>query len=213
MRTKSIVNLVEAVEGKAYLENALSKKKGVLCLTAHLDNWELLVIYTHSQGWSSAAVAQSLYDSRLDELLNQHREKHGVKVIKRKGVTKDIIRALRDNMLLGILNDQDTNVDSVWAPFFGHLAKTPIGIFRLARKVNAAIVPVFITRQPSGKHKVFIEPALELDDSLDESEYLEKGATISNQIIEKYAKKYPEQWIWFHQRWKHQPPVKSNPAE
>lgn len=205
MKTGAIVKLVESVEGREHMEAALAKGKGVCCLTGHLDNWEILVIYTHNTGWISAAVAQALYDSRLDDLLNGHREKHGVKVIKRKSVTKDIIRSLRNNMLLGMLNDQDTSVDSLWAPFFGKPAKTPVGIFRLARKVGAAVVPVFITRQPSGKHKIFIEPELKLDHLEDESAYLQAGVEQCNQVVEKYVRMYPEQWVWFHQRWKNQP--------
>lgn len=206
MPTNKIVALVEDVEGREHMEAALARGKGVCCLTGHLDNWELLVIYTHAQGWPSAAIAQSLYDPRLDAMLNAHREKHGIKVIKRKGVTKDIIRTLRSNMLLGVLNDQDTDVDSVWAPFFGRQAKTPIGIFRLARKVDAAVCPIFITRQASGRHKIFIEPALALSQQLSEEDYLQQGAEQGNRAIEKYIRRYPEQWVWFHQRWKHQPP-------
>lgn len=206
MPTRKIMGLVEAVEGKENMEAALARKKGVCCLTAHMDNWEILVIYTHNAGWPSAAVAQALYDPRLDILLNAHREKHGITVIKRKSVTKDIIRCLRNNMLLGMLNDQDTSVDSVWAPFFGKAAKTPVGIFRLARKVDAAVVPVFIIRQPSGKHKIIIKPALDLDAGGDEQSYLDKGARLCNREIESIIRRYPEQWVWFHQRWKNRPP-------
>ncbi len=203
--TRSIVKLVEDVEGREHMEAALARKKGVCCLTAHMDSWEILVIYTQAQGWPSAAVAQALYDQRLDILLNRFRERHGVKVIKRKGVTKDIIRTLRSNHLLGMLNDQDTDVDSLWAPFFKRQAKTPVGIFRLARKCDAAVVPIFIARQPSGKHKIFIEPALALDAAWPEDRYLEEGVKLCNQVVEKYVKLFPEQWVWFHNRWKHQP--------
>ncbi len=204
--TKSIVNLVETVEGREHMEAALARNKGVCCLTAHMDNWEILVIYTNAQGWPSAAVAQALYDERLDVLLNRFRESHGVKVIKRKGITKDIIRTLRSNHLLGMLNDQDTSVDSLWAPFFNRPAKTPVGIFRLARKGDAAVVPIFIVRQPSGRHKIIIEPALRLDAAWTESRYLEEGVKLCNQVVEKYVKLFPDQWVWFHDRWKHQPP-------
>jgi len=203
---QQISRLVEKTEGIEHMESARAQGRGVLCLTAHLGNWEILPIYTQEQGWPSAAVAQALYDSRLDMLLNGFRESRGVPVIKRKQVTRDIIRCLRTNHLLGILNDQDTGVDSRFAPFFGRMAKTPIGIFRLARKLNAPVVPIFIARQRNGKNRVFIEPALAVPNTQDEEHDLLESARLCNQVIEKYIRRFPEQWVWFHQRWKSQPP-------
>ncbi|MCK5242566.1 lysophospholipid acyltransferase family protein [bacterium] len=204
--SEKIARLVTAVEGAQHLAAAHAQKKGVLCLTAHLGNWEILPIFVKQQGWSSAAVAQALYDERLDILLNNFRESHGVPVIKRQQVTRDIIRSLRENRLLGILNDQDTGVDSRFAPFFGKMAKTPIGIFRLARKLSCPVVPVFITRQKDGKNKVFIEPALEVPVTQDEEKDLVECARLCNAAIEKFVRQFPDQWVWFHQRWKSQPP-------
>lgn len=207
--TNSIVSMVEAVEGREYLEAALARGKGVVCLTGHIGNWELLPIFTNSQGWKSAVVAQKLYDVRLDELLNGFRAKHGVLVIQRGNVTSTIIRSLRSNMLLGMLNDQDTSVDSRWAPFFGTLAKTPVGIFRLVRRTGAVVVPVFTARQSSGKNRVYIYPALDLPVTGDEEQDLQAGASACNQALEKFIRRFPEQWVWFHARWKSRPPAEA----
>jgi Kdo2-lipid IVA lauroyltransferase/acyltransferase len=203
--SEKIARLVTSVEGAHNMVAAHAQKKGVLCLTAHMGNWEILPIFVQQQGWPSAAVAQALYDERLDDLLNHFRESHGVPVIKRKHVTKDIIRRLRENRLLGMLNDQDTGVDSRFAPFFGKMAKTPVGIFRLARKLGCPVIPVFITRSSDGKNKVFIEPALEVPVTQDEENDLVVCAQRCNAAVEKYVRQFPEQWVWFHQRWKSQP--------
>jgi Kdo2-lipid IVA lauroyltransferase/acyltransferase len=200
--TPQILKLVEKIHGRENMEAALAHKKGVLCLAAHFGNWEILPIFTHHQGWKTAVVAQTLYDSRLDALLNDYRQSHGVMVIKRQQVTKEIIRCLRSNMLLGILNDQDTRVDSRWAPFFGKMAKTPVGIIRLARKFLVPIVPVFIARQANGKNHLYIEPEISIDYSEDEERDLVLGAALCNQAIEKFIRRFPEQWVWFHERWK-----------
>lgn len=202
LETPQILALVEAVEGRENMERARAKGCGVVCLTAHLGNWEILPIFTNAQGWPSAVVAQQLYDARLDATLNAFRETHGVKVLKRQAITRDIIRCLRQNMLLGILNDQDTRVDSRWAPFFGRSAKTPVGILRLARKTKAAVVPIFIARQPSGRNRIYIDPELPFAVTGDEEADLRRGAELCNQAIEKYVRRFPEQWVWFHQRWK-----------
>jgi Kdo2-lipid IVA lauroyltransferase/acyltransferase len=197
-----IAKLVEAGEGRDYMTAALGKGRGVLCLTAHAGNWEILPIYTSLQGWPSAVVAQKLYDPRLDRLLNGFRERCGVKIIRRGNVTAAIVRCLRANMLLGILNDQDTDVDSRWAPFFGRPAKTPVGMLRLARRTGAAVVPIFIARQPSGRNRVYIQPELQLPSSADEEADLLAGAALCNQAIESFIRRFPEQWVWFHERWK-----------
>lgn len=202
-----IAALVEGAEGREHMEAARAKGRGVLCLTAHAGNWEILPIYTNLQGWPSAVVAQKLYDPRLDDLLNGYRERCGVQVIQRGHVTGAIIRCLRQNMLLGILNDQDTEVDSRWAPFFGRPAKTPVGMLRLARRTGAAVVPVFIARQASGRNRITIEPELDLPDTGDEEADLAAGAALCNQAIEKFIRRFPDQWVWFHGRWKSAPPA------
>ncbi|MCD4812251.1 lysophospholipid acyltransferase family protein [bacterium] len=203
--TARIIRLVEGVEGAEHMQSALAKGKGVLCLTGHLGNWEILPVYMYHMGWPAAVVAQVLYDQRLDTLLNEFRGKHNVQVIKRSKVTSEIIRSLRRNMLLGILNDQDTGVDSRFAPFYGKPAKTPVGIFRLARKIGTPVVPVFITRQANGRHKIYIEPALDFQVSDNEEKDLQACALAGNLAIEKYVRLFPEQWVWFHRRWKSRP--------
>jgi len=105
-----------------------------------------------------------------------------------------------------VLNDQDTDVDSRWAPFFGRPAKTPVGIFRLIRKTGSALVPIFIARQPSGKNRVYIEPEIPLPASEDLEADLQAGAARSNQVIERFVRRFPDQWVWFHQRWKSRQP-------
>ncbi len=203
---RRITALVEAMEGMEHMRAARELGRGVLCLTAHLGNWEIIPLCTLQQGWPTGAVAQTLYDPRLDMLINRFREQRGLVMIKRQQMTRDIIRALRANLLLGILNDQDTGVDSRWAPFFGRPAKTPVGVFRLARKLGTPVVPVFIARQPNKKYRIYIEPALRLPRTADEEQDLREGARLANVVIEKYVRRFPDQWVWFHQRWKSPPP-------
>jgi Kdo2-lipid IVA lauroyltransferase/acyltransferase len=202
-----IAGLVESVEGREHMEAAWRRQRGVLCLTGHFGNWEILPIWTQQQGWNTAVVAQTLYDARLDALLNDFRVHCGIRVIKRQGATREILRSLHANMLLGVLNDQDTDVDSQWADFFGRPAKTPVGIFRLARKLGSAVVPVVIFRQPNGRHRILIEPAFDLPHTNDEARDLATGARLGNAFLERCIRRFPEQWVWFHQRWKSPAPA------
>ena len=207
MSTAQIAKLVEEVIGWENIEKALAKGKGVLCFTAHLGNWEIIPIMTAYKKQSTAVIAQKLYDTRLDDFINNFRKKHKIKVIQRGKFIREIMRCLKKNMLLGILNDQATSVDSRWIPFFGNLAKTPIGTLRLARRTGAAVVPIFINRKASGKHRLVIEKAVEIPKTISEEEDLLKGANLCNQIIERYIREFPEQWVWFHERWKDSPTI------
>jgi len=206
LSAQRIAELVESAEGREHMEAALARQRGVVCLTAHAGNWEILPICTGQQGWPAMVVAQKLYDARLDGLLNGFRERNGVKVIRRGNVTTAIIRGLHANMLLGILNDQDTDVDSRWAPFFGRPAKTPVGMLRLVRRTGSAVVPVFIARQPSGRNRIYIQPEVSLPVTADEDADLIEGARRCNQVIEHFIRRFPDQWVWFHARWKSRPP-------
>ena len=197
---------VTHVEGREHVTAALARGRGVVCLTGHFGNWEILPVFTTVQGWPTSVVAQRLYDPRLDVLLNRARARHGIRVIQRGRVTAEIVRSLRENRLLGVLNDQDTGVDSRWAPFFGRPAKTPVGILRLARRTGSPVVPFFVVRLPSGGHAVHIEPALDLPRTSDEESDLHQGAERCNAVIEAYVRRHPDHWVWFHERWKTTPP-------
>ncbi len=211
--TPELVACVEAAEGREHMQAVLARGRGVLCLAAHVGNWELLPIFTQAQGWPTAVVAQKLYDPRLDVLLNRFRERRGLRVLQRGNITGAIIRCLRANMLLGILNDQDTSVDSRWAPFFGRPAKTPVGMLRLARRTGAAVLPVFIARQANRRHRVYIQPELDLPRTGNEEADLAEGARLCNRAIEDFIRRFPDQWVWFHERWKSRTPADQAAAE
>ena len=124
----------------------MAKGKGVLLVTAHLGNWELLAAALAAR-IPASAVAQKIYDPRFDSLVTDFRENHlGVSMIKRGMALRGILEALKKNQLVIVLCDQDSGKDGVFVPFLGWSAWTQSGTARIALKTGAALVPAFMVR-------------------------------------------------------------------
>ena len=186
------------------IDNALKMGNGVIIITAHFGNWELLAAALALSGYDMSYITRPIRSRQLDALLNEIRESAGGKPISR-GSLKGAIRCLRRNGLLGIMSDIDTKVDGVFVDFFGRPAFTPRGPASFALRTGAPLVPVFIVRQEDDTHIVVVEKALELEITDDTEEDILANTARFTRVIESFIRKYPEQWIWFHERWKTQP--------
>lgn len=193
------------VEGWENVEKALARGKGVLVVTAHLGNWELLGAFMSSRHETSG-VAQQLYDPRFDAILTRFRmDKLGAAIIKRGMALRGILEALKDNRLILALLDQDTGQDGVFVPFFGKLAWTQSGVARIAQKTGAALVPAFLVRGADGRFEVHAEKEIEVPHSGDKEKDVVEATRRITEVIEKYVRAYPDQWVWMHERWKTRP--------
>ncbi|MBI5788157.1 MAG: lysophospholipid acyltransferase family protein [Candidatus Schekmanbacteria bacterium] len=203
------IRRIASAEGVENLEAALARGKGVLCVTAHLDNWELLGAYIAlCSKHKLYVIARRVNNEGINRALLDVRSQVGVNTILReKGFAAQrlILSTLARNDILGILMDQDTKVDGVFVDFFGQPAYTPKGPVVLAMVTGAAIVPTFIVRQSDNTHKICYQPIFELQLSGNkEADILHNTALLTN-LIEEQIRKAPEQWIWMHQRWKRRP--------
>ena len=191
-------------KGKENIERGLSRGKGVLILSAHFGNWELLGATLSLAGFPINVIARKVYIEDVDRLLVYLREAKGMKVISRgeRESAKYILKALRRNEAIGILIDQNTkSVPGINVDFLGKPAYTPMGLAVIAMKSSAAVVPGFIYRKSNGTHQVELCPPVELVYTGNYSEDVKQNTYIFNQIIGSYIKRYPEQWVWFHKRW------------
>ena len=192
-------------DGRQNIEDALEAGKGVIILTAHFGNWELLAAGFCLSGYKLSYIVRPLHSRQLDALLNRIREGAGGKPIPRGASLKSALRCLRRNELLGILPDIDTKVDGVFVDFFSRPAFSPRGPVSLALRTGAALVPTHIVRQKDDTHVIVAEKALELKSTGDLEEDIRVNTARGVKILESYIRKYPEQWIWIHERWKTQP--------
>ncbi len=184
------------------VDKAFEKGKGVIILTAHFGNWELLALTMRVKGYPGAAIGKRLYFDKYDKYLNSLRKVHDLNIIYRDDSPKKILKILRDNQIIGILADQDVDsVEGVFVDFFGHPAYTPIGPVALAKASGATIVPAFMIRE-KGRHTLVMENPIELIDTGDKEADMIRNTQAWSRIVESYIRRYPEQWVWLHRRWK-----------
>lgn len=194
--------LVEA-RGMAYLQDAYEEGRGVIAVSGHLGNFELLGAYLALKGYPMTVVAAALYDPRLDALLWRNRRDSGLRVTPRDRATRAALQALRRGEVVGLLIDQDTRVHGVFVDFFGCPAYTPAGPAILASRTGAPVVPMAIQRQSDDTHLITIRPPLPAPDRSDES--VQAATRRYAAEIEAFIRQTPTQWVWMHDRWKTQP--------
>ena len=192
-------------EGIHHIENALSLGNGAIILTGHFGNWELLAASISTNISPLTPIVRELRSPRINELVTKYRKKAGYSTIDRNTGVRDALRCLRSNNLLGIVADVDTTVNGVFVDFFGRPAYTPYSPIAFALKTGAVILPSFIIRQPDGSHQAIIEPPMVLKQTDEKEQDIIENTQKFTKIIETYIRKYPEQWIWMHERWKTQP--------
>jgi len=185
---------------------------GLVILTAHLGNWELLGARIVAEGFNLTVIGKDQRDKMINRLLLYLRTSTGVKnVPKGKGVFTPIMEALRGNEIVGLLADQNAGPDGLFVDFFGTPASTFTGPAVFASKTGAPILPAFCIRQSDNSHEVvFFEPILTTRGA--NEELVEKYTQQYTKCIENIVEKYPEQWLWLHKRWKTRPEI-SIPAQ
>jgi len=206
-KDKSKLEKIASFEGIEYLQEALNKGKGVSVITPHLGNWELMAHFASIAGFPVNVIAKKLYDPRLDNLVLSLRNNYGIKTIFRDETStgKKILKALKRGEILGMLIDQDTKVEGVYVRFFNQLCYTPSGAANLALRTGAQVLFCTISRNTNRKHSIRFYPPLRTVRTLDKQNDIVTNTQIYSHLIEASIRKYPDQWVWMHQRWKTKP--------
>ncbi|MGB2705728.1 MAG: lysophospholipid acyltransferase family protein [Candidatus Omnitrophota bacterium] len=187
------------------IDRALSKGKGVIMLASHFGNWELISAYFTLKGYRGTVIARRIYFYKYDEFINRLRSYVGVGVVYRDDSPKKILKVLKKNEMLGVLADQDVDsVDGVFVDFFGRPAYTPKAPVALALASGAPLIPCFMIREKN-HHRLVLEDPIELEEKSDKEETIKFNTQKWSCVIESYIKRYPEQWVWMHRRWKTKP--------
>jgi KDO2-lipid IV(A) lauroyltransferase len=205
--TKENVSRVIIYEGIENFEAAQERGKGIIFLTAHLGGWELSSFMHSLHGHTMHIVARSLDNPYVDRLVTRYRTLHGNSIFDKDDYARGLLAALRNGETIGILMDTNmTPPQGVFVDFFGVPACTASGLARVALKTDAAVLPGFaIWDSGIGKYRLHMAPALELIRSSDNEADVVANTAMFNRVLEDYIRKYPEQWLWVHRRWKTRP--------
>ncbi|HGJ65215.1 TPA: hypothetical protein ENS27_07475 [bacterium] len=199
-----IMNMVE-LEGIEHLDQAINSGRGVLIVTAHFGNWELIFHVLASKTRKLSAVAQRFKNHRLDSLVNRYRIIHGGEIIEKKLAGRQVLRHLKNGYCVVILGDQDAGQNGVFIDFLGISASMAKGPIMFATRANVPILNVFDIRRDDGSHLITIFKPLETRSSDDSEADLIENTIRLNSALEDLIRKFPSQWLWMHNRWKTRP--------
>ena len=174
----------------------------MVVLTAHLGNWELLVLSFAVMGFPLNAVARPMDNPYIDSFVNRARTYHGNRIIEKKNALRRIAQVLRSNGIVAVLLDQRASVsEGVMVDFFGIPAPTHKGIAGLVRRMGSVVVPAFIHRVDRARHRVVCHPPVEMVTTSDRTADIVENTRRFSQTIERAIREHPEEWFWFHSRW------------
>ena len=201
------------IRGKENLDKALEKGIGVIFFTGHVGNWEIMAASLAARGYKGGEIVRSLYDKRIDKLLNDHRRKFNYRPLTRGGpeLVADIVELLSSNEMLALLMDQDTKVRGVFADFFGKPAWTPSGPAYLCRMSGIDALMLTVHRRPEGGHMVEISPPVPRPQTGDAKADTLAYTQTMNRMLCEHISRHPTEWVWMHRRWKTRP--EGEPAE
>jgi KDO2-lipid IV(A) lauroyltransferase len=193
------------IDGYHHIKNAYERGDGVLALTAHFGNWELLTIIAAMIKFPINVVVRPLDFKPLDHFIFKLRTRFGGKIIPKQRSFRTIIRCLNRGEMVALLMDQNVDwYEGVFVDFMGHRACTNKGLALLALKTGAPVVPVFMVREKLGLRAEF-GPEIVTIKTGDRQKDVELNTQEYNRVMENYIRRYPDQWFWVHQRWKTKP--------
>jgi Kdo2-lipid IVA lauroyltransferase/acyltransferase len=192
-------------EGIEHLDAAYQRGKGVIAVTGHIGNFELLAAFVASRGYKTAVIGRELHDQRLNNLLVSNRTAMNLANVSTTDPPIRLMRLLRDGYVIGVLIDIDSHrIRNAQIPFFGHLANTPVGQTMLGLRSGAAFVPGFCVRRSENSYQAFFHEEIKSQLSSDSEEAVIDITARCSKALEGAIDQYRDQWIWLHRRWSKQ---------
>jgi KDO2-lipid IV(A) lauroyltransferase len=212
LRPQEIRDWVD-LEGLEHYRAAAAQGRGVLLVTGHFGNWELLAARLGAEGIPITFLAKSQSNAQSDRLLNATRARAGVCTLRAGGPLKELVVALRRGEVIGLAADQDAGPEGCFAPFLGTPASFYRGAGYFAWKLQVPVVSGVIFRLPDGRHRLELGPPYEADPAWGEAEAVQRLTETYAQRLEAAVRREPAQYFWTHRRWKTPPPETTGPPE
>ncbi len=206
VKQEAIQRLVE-YQGLENLKRAYDKGRGVLLFTGHLGHWELMGVAQGYLGFPLSVVSRPLDNPYLEKMLYSYRCKSGNKVIYKKDAVKGILEALKKKEGVAVLIDQNAiPQEGIFIRFFGLWASTTPLLASLALRTHAPLIPAFALPLRNGRYRLIYGEEIEPGEFANRKEAIINLTQRCTDVIEGFIRRYPEYWLWIHQRWKSQPP-------
>ncbi|MDJ0763760.1 MAG: lysophospholipid acyltransferase family protein [Myxococcota bacterium] len=189
------------VHGAANYNAALARGAGVIVVTAHYGNFDLLACSQAASGAPLAIVSRELHHSGISRFWMETRHRCGLEIFPDKGAAKRILKWLRQGNVLGLTVDQRTppTRGGIRSPFMGQMAWTTTAPAMLAMRTGAPLLPVRIDRRWDGDHDIYIEPAIDTS-TLKNGDDIRAWVNEINEIVGAWVARRPDHWMWLHRR-------------
>lgn len=201
------------LEGAEAFQAAHREGRGVILVTAHAANWELLPIALERLRIRALAVASTLSNPHLNRIIGEIRRFEYMDIAERGSDTspRQLLACLRRGDALVMVNDVDIEAQGVFVDFFGIPANTPRAPASLALKLGSPVLTYFDVRQPDGSHVIRFQPVPVTEAIRAAADPVRALTQAITAQAEAHIRAHPEQWVWNHRRWKRRPPDEPDP--
>ena len=206
IRSNELLHTVSAT-GEEHLKAALAKGNGVVLITGHFGNWELMGARLAARGYHVNALARHQNDKSTTSFVDGLRGTTGMRVIwGTHGLVDAAVACLRRGEIVAFLVDQNAGREGTFVDFFGRLASTHTGAAVCALTTGAAVIPAFGVRNPDDTHSGYFLPEVELVRTGSLRKDIEVNTAAFTKIVEAQIRLRPDMWFWLHDRWRARPP-------
>jgi KDO2-lipid IV(A) lauroyltransferase len=199
-------------EGLDNLDAARALGRGVIIITGHLGAWEMISFALSAFGYPFNFLVRRIKNSAVERLVENTRTRFGNRTIDKRSAARSMLTTLRTGGMLGLL--VDINVvrnKGIFVDFFGVPASTTFMAAKLALRTGAVVVPVFAPWDDRRQRFVMdICAPLTIERGGDEEKDIRRLTTLFTKTIEDYVRRYPDQWLWIHKRWRTRPVGEQN---
>jgi len=204
LRPAQMVASIE-IEGADHVDALLAAGRGAFFITGHFGYWELQALAHPLRFAPVAVVVRELDNPRLNAWIERLRTSTGNRIIHRRGALRQILKSLNEGMGVAILIDQHIQTsEAVVVDFFNRPAATTSAVAAIALRTGAPIVPVFAVRLPGGRYRMIYEHPVEPPPA-DHPDAVRELTQRCTDVLEMYVRRYPNNWLWMHRRWRDLP--------
>jgi KDO2-lipid IV(A) lauroyltransferase len=208
-KADSLKNLIDC-EGLDRMQAAKEKQRGVILFTGHLGAWELTSFGLSLFGHPLSFLVRPIDNPKIEALIDRARTSQGNRTIDKTSAAREMLQILRDRGTLGILVDLNTlDREAIFVDFFGRPASTTFIVAKLALRTGAEVLPVFAPWDKQRIRLIIGEP-LRVERTGDEDEDVRRLTQEYTRVVEEHVRRYPDQWLWIHRRWKTRPSGEKN---
>lgn len=203
---EDIRDLIEIVGSENFLK-ARKTGRGMLFFTGHFGSWEVFNLLPPAFGFGMNILVRRIDNPLVEEFVDKMRTRFGSVTLDKTKAVRRMFEILKNGELLGILADLNVQErEGIFVDFFGVPASTTTSIAKLAFMTDAIVFPAFaVWEEEKQKYVVYLEPPIEYEKTADYEEDVKDLTQKITTTVEKFVRKYPEQWLWIHKRWNTRP--------